>query len=158
MAVAVVLACYLAAAAVVTGRLWAHPASHMVAGNPNDADYFAWIMRYSATAMTHGRLPALVTTAMNAPQGINLMWNNSMLLPGVLLAPVTAARRPADAPDRADHAGLRRLGGQHVPGAAALGGEHAGGRAGRCGLRVLARRLLQSRSAITTCSSPCCRR
>ena len=80
----------------VTWRLWADPASHTVAGNPNDADLFAWFMRYDATAVAHGRLPALVTAAMNAPQGINLMWNTSMLLPGVLLAPVTllAARRP----------------------------------------------------------------
>src|ERR1700684_2288188 len=52
-------------------------------------------MRYDATALTHGRLPALVTAAMNAPQGINLMWNTSMLLPGVLLAPVTLLAGPS---------------------------------------------------------------
>src|ERR1700689_1157518 len=89
LAIALVLTCYLLAAVAVTWRLWADPASHTVAGNPNDADFFAWFMRYNATALTHGRLPALVTAAMNAPQGINVMWNTSMLLPGVLLAPVT---------------------------------------------------------------------
>ena len=31
---------------------------------------------------------------MNAPQGINLMWNTSMLLPGVLLAPLTLLAGP----------------------------------------------------------------
>ncbi len=94
LAVALILACYLLAAMAVTWRLWADPASHTVAGNPNDADFFAWFMRYDATAVTHGRLPALVTAAMNAPQGINVMWNTSMLLPGVLLAPVTLLAGP----------------------------------------------------------------
>ncbi len=89
VAVAVVLTCYLAAAAVITGRLWAAPGSQMVAGNPNDNDYYAWMMRYSAAAISHGRLPALVSTALDAPHGINLMWNNSMLLPGILLTPIT---------------------------------------------------------------------
>jgi hypothetical protein len=94
LAIALVLTCYLLAAVAVTWRLWADPASHTVAGNPNDADFFAWFMRYDATALTHGRLPALVTAAMNAPQGINVMWNTSMLLPGVLLAPVTLVAGP----------------------------------------------------------------
>ena len=31
---------------------------------------------------------------MNAPRGINLMWNTSLLLPGVLLAPVTLLAGP----------------------------------------------------------------
>ncbi len=83
------LACYLVAAVFVTWRLWADPASNAVAGNPGDADLFAWYLRYAATAISHGELPALVTTALNAPVGINLMWNSSMLLPGVVLAPVT---------------------------------------------------------------------
>jgi hypothetical protein len=83
------LAAYLAAAVVVTWRLWADPASNTVAGNPGDADLFAWYMRYAATAISHGDLPALVTTALNAPAGINLMWNSSMLLPGIVLTPVT---------------------------------------------------------------------
>jgi hypothetical protein len=88
-AVSLILAGYLLAAVAVTWRLWADPASHMVAGNPNDADFFAWFLRYDASAVAHGRLPALVTAAMNAPQGINAMWNTSLLLPGVLLTPVT---------------------------------------------------------------------
>ena len=96
-AVAAVLACYLLAAVIVTWRLWADPAGHTVAGNPHDADLFAWFLRYDAAAMTHGRLPALVTAAMNAPQGINVMWNTSLLLPGVLLTPVTLLLGPQTA-------------------------------------------------------------
>jgi hypothetical protein len=96
-AVGLILACYLLAAVVVTSRLWADPASRTVAGNPNDADLFAWFMRYAATAVAHGRLPALVTTTMNAPHGISLMWNTSMLLPSVLLTPVTLLAGPQTA-------------------------------------------------------------
>ena len=80
---------YLLAALAVTLVLWRDPASRTVAGNPNDADQFAWFFRYDATAIAHARLPDLVTTAMNAPRGVNVMWNTFMLLPGMLLAPVT---------------------------------------------------------------------
>lgn len=41
----VVPACYLVAAVVVTWRLWADPATRTVAGNPSDADLFAWFAR-----------------------------------------------------------------------------------------------------------------
>jgi hypothetical protein len=85
---------YLLASFAVTWRLWADPAGRMVAGNPGDTNLFAWFMRYSATAVSHGRLPALVTTGLNAPQGINVMWNTSALLPGVVLTPVTLLAGP----------------------------------------------------------------
>ena len=85
---------YLLAALALTLWLWRDPASRMVAGNPNDADQFAWFFRYDATAVAHWHLPALVTTAMNAPQGVNVMWNTFMLLPGIVLAPVTLAWGP----------------------------------------------------------------
>lgn len=85
---------YLLAALAVTLWLWQHPSTGTVAGNPNDADQFAWFFRYDAAAIAHGRLPALVTTALNAPQGVNAMWNTFMLLPGVLLTPVTLLAGP----------------------------------------------------------------
>ena len=84
-----ILLCYLAGAVAVTWRLWADPASLAQTGDTADVDLFAWFMRYDGTAIAHGHLPVLVTVAMNAPRGINLMWNTSFLLPGVVLAPVT---------------------------------------------------------------------
>lgn len=87
-----VLCCYLLGAAAMTWRLWVDPASRVQ--GTGDIDQFAWFMRYSATAVSHGHLPALVTTAMNAPYGVNLMWNTSFLLPGILLAPVTLLAGP----------------------------------------------------------------
>ncbi len=89
-----VLALYLAGAFAVTWRLWVSPASRMQAGDPTDVDLFAWFIRYSAESVAHGSLPHLVTTAMNAPRGVNLMWNTSLLLPGVLLTPVTLLAGP----------------------------------------------------------------
>ncbi|HEY1623163.1 MAG TPA: hypothetical protein VGG16_05135 [Streptosporangiaceae bacterium] len=85
---------YLLAAALVTWWLWRDPASRMVAGNYNDADQMAWFFRFDATAIAHFHLPALVTTGMNAPQGVNVMWNTFMLLPGTVLAPVTLLAGP----------------------------------------------------------------
>lgn len=84
---------YVLAAVVVTWRLWADPAN-LVQAHTGDIDQFASWLRYYATAVAHGRLPALVTTAMNAPYGINLMRNTSFLLPGLLLTPVTLLAGP----------------------------------------------------------------
>jgi hypothetical protein len=89
-----VVGCYVLGAFALTWRLWADPAGQMVTGNAQDINLFAWFMRDIATAVSHGRLPALVTTGLNAPQGINLMWNTSELLPGLVLAPVTLLAGP----------------------------------------------------------------
>jgi len=89
-----VAGCYLLGALAVTVHLWADPAGLMQRGDDHDVSFFAWFMRYAATAVAHGHLPALVTTALNAPRGINVMWNTSFLLPGILLTPVTLLAGP----------------------------------------------------------------
>jgi len=89
-----ILGCYVLGAIVVTGRLWLDPASRMQTGDAQDVNLFAWFLRYSATAVSHGHLPALFTTTLNAPTGVNMMWNTGFLLPGVLLAPVTLLAGP----------------------------------------------------------------
>ena len=86
--------CYLLGAVAVTWRLWADPAARAQVGDAQDVNLFAWFMRYEAMAIAHGRLPALTTAALNPPHGISLMWNTSLLLPGVLLAPVTMLAGP----------------------------------------------------------------
>ena len=88
---------YLLAALAVTLWLWRDPATRTVLGNPNDADQLAWFFRYDAVAIAHGHLPALITTAMNAPQGVSVMWNTFLLLPGALLTPVTLLLGPQTA-------------------------------------------------------------
>jgi hypothetical protein len=93
-----ILGAYLLGAVALTWHLWADPAgrAQVVPGNgvSHDIDLFAWFVRYEATAIAHGRLPDLVTTVLNAPQGVNLMWNTSFLLPGVVFAPLTLAVGP----------------------------------------------------------------
>jgi hypothetical protein len=88
------MSCYLLGAVVVTARLWAHPSGLMPAGNWEDIDFFTWFVHYAAAAVAHGHLPALVTTTLNAPAGVNLMWNTPFLLPGMLLTPVTLLAGP----------------------------------------------------------------
>ena len=89
-----VIGCYLLGAVIVTSRLWVDPAARMQAGDSQDVNLFAWFLRYSATAISHGRLPALFTTALDAPRGVNMMWNTAFLLPGILLTPVTLLASP----------------------------------------------------------------
>jgi hypothetical protein len=79
---------------VLTWHLWADPAARAQTGDSEDVDLFAWFIRYDATAIAHGHLPALITTTLNAPQGISVMWNTSVLLPGMLLTPVTLLAGP----------------------------------------------------------------
>jgi hypothetical protein len=87
---------YLAAAVALDWRLWARFAVAVPVGDPGPADYdlMAWFVRYAASAVAHGHLPALVTPALNAPRGVNLMWNNTVLFPGVVLTPVTVLAGP----------------------------------------------------------------
>ena len=93
-ALLLVLGCYVLGAVAMTWRLWLDPAGRMQAGDTQDVNLFAWFMRYSATAIGHGHLPALFTTALGAPRGVNLMWNTAFLLPGILLTPVTLLAGP----------------------------------------------------------------
>ncbi len=85
---------YLLGALYVTCLLWVDPASRRQAGDIQDVDQATWFVRYAATAVEHFRLPALFTTAMNAPHGVNLMWNTSILLPGIVVSPVTMLAGP----------------------------------------------------------------
>jgi hypothetical protein len=89
--------CYLLVAVALTIHLWADPAVRVPAtGSSVESDIYlnVWFMRYAAAAVAHGHLPALITTAVNSPHGINLMWNTSLLLPGLVLAPVTLLAGP----------------------------------------------------------------
>jgi hypothetical protein len=88
-----ILLSYLAAALVLTWRIWADP-TQIALNNGNDICLNIWFMRYVESALAHGHLPTLVTHEMNAPQGVSSMWNTSLLLPGAVLAPVTAIAGP----------------------------------------------------------------
>lgn len=91
---AITMYCYVLGAIYVCSRILVSPASTRQNGDVEDVNQATWFMRYAATAVQHFRLPALMTTALNAPHGVNLMWNTSLLLPGVVLSPVTLLAGP----------------------------------------------------------------
>jgi len=79
---------YLVGAVVVLHNLWADPGGVMVRDNYGDQVQFEWFLTNGANAVAHGENP-LFTTKLNAPYGVNLMANTSMLALALTLAPVT---------------------------------------------------------------------
>ncbi len=86
--------CYVIGAVALTAHLWVDPAGREQLSGGRDVNLFAWFLSYAATAVAHGHLPSLVTVSLNAPQGVNMMWNTAFLFPGVLLAPLTLLAGP----------------------------------------------------------------
>lgn len=80
---------YLVLALVLTWTWWTPLGGRLTAVNPPDAVLFSWLLGWTPHALAEGSTP-LFSPLLNVPDGINLMWNNGMLLPAVLLAPVTA--------------------------------------------------------------------
>ncbi len=66
---------------------WVHPSSNQI-GPGGDADEYAWFLAWVPYAIGHG-LDPLISTYVNAPHGINLMWNTSALLPAFVASPFT---------------------------------------------------------------------
>lgn len=73
----------------LTGGLWPHPATTALALNAQDQALDEWFLANAARVYA-GDLH-LVTHLMNAPDGVNLMCNASLLALGVLFGPVTLA-------------------------------------------------------------------
>jgi hypothetical protein len=90
----ITMLCYVFGGFWVTAALWTNPVGLRQQGDPQDVNQATWFIRYTATAIEHFRLPALSTMAMNAPHGVNLMWNTSLLLPGIVVTPITALFGP----------------------------------------------------------------
>jgi hypothetical protein len=85
-----VLAGYTALAFVLSWSWWTPLGGRLTSVNEPDTILFSWLLGWTPHALSEGRWP-LYTDLLNVPAGLNLMWNNSMALPGVLFAPVTAA-------------------------------------------------------------------
>ena len=67
--------------------------NRMVAGNPADIRLFIWYLEHDSQSVLHGHDPLLFTT-MNAPVGVSAMWNTSLLLPALVMTPVTLLAGP----------------------------------------------------------------
>ncbi|RKN45448.1 hypothetical protein D7223_17795 [Micromonospora endolithica] len=79
---------YLLGAFWVTGRGWLNVHGRLLGSRPDDQGFNEWMLAHAAHAVTHLENP-FVTTLQNAPEGVNLMSNVGLQLPGILLTPVT---------------------------------------------------------------------
>jgi hypothetical protein len=82
------LALCVALAFYLTWQLWADPDHTVVAHNRGDQALFEWLLGYAAHSVSHLDNP-LWTTLLNAPVGVNLAVNTSMVVVGSVVAPVT---------------------------------------------------------------------
>lgn len=69
-----------------------------LAGGGGDAQQTVWFLTWTPWAISHGQNPFL-TTHINAPEGVNLMWNALAPLAALVLWPVTATAGPVAAYD-----------------------------------------------------------
>jgi hypothetical protein len=88
LALAVYLA--LALAALRPGLFTGHDT---IVGNAGDPTLFIWALQWLPFALSH-HLNPLVTDYLHYPTGANLMWNTSILFPGLVLAPITTLFGP----------------------------------------------------------------
>lgn len=72
---------------------WAAPREATIGGH-GDPWLFVWFLKWDQLAVAQAHSP-LLSHDLNVPAGVNLMWNTSVILPGVLLAGVTATLGPA---------------------------------------------------------------
>ena len=86
------LVCLLLAG-LLFARNWASPTTTSTGAGVGDGALMMWFLQWTPRALQDGLNP-LLTTHMNVPDGVNVMWNTSLLLPGLVLAPVTMTFGP----------------------------------------------------------------
>jgi hypothetical protein len=87
------LAGFLALTVWLLGATWGSPTTRTLGGALGDPGVFVWFLRWTPFAL--GRhLSPFFSDWLNHPDGINLMWNTWVPLPGLLLAPLTRAFGP----------------------------------------------------------------
>jgi hypothetical protein len=90
---AVILLVCLGLAVWMFAPAWSSPTTTTLSGGDGDPAIFMWFLRWVPFALGNGH-DLLVSHHLNYPDGVNLMWNTSLPLPGLLLAPVTTAWGP----------------------------------------------------------------
>ncbi|MER7458304.1 hypothetical protein [Micromonospora sp. NPDC126480] len=82
-----VLLSFLLLAGWLTKGLWPDPAVRVLSLNPEDQALYEWFLAVDARALLGDF--GLLTDRLNAPDGVNLMTNTTVIALGVLLSPVT---------------------------------------------------------------------
>jgi hypothetical protein len=88
-----VLLGFLGLAVLLLASVWTSPATRTLGGGVGDPGLFAWFLRWTTFAAGR-RITPLVSDYLNHPDGINLMWNTWVPLPGLLLSPLTLLLGP----------------------------------------------------------------
>ncbi|MGW4497133.1 hypothetical protein ACWENR_00715 [Micromonospora sp. NPDC004336] len=78
---------FVALAGWLTHGLWPDPAGRVLALNAADQTLYEWFLAVDARALLGDF--GLLTHRLNAPDGVNLMANTTVIALGILLAPVT---------------------------------------------------------------------
>ena len=78
---------YLGLAAVLFSSVWPSPTT-LQAGAGGDPQLVLWLLRWFPFALQHGQMP-LLTTHLDYPAGVNLMWNTAFTPLAALVAPLT---------------------------------------------------------------------
>jgi hypothetical protein len=87
------LAGYLFLALLLFLPIWLQPGQRTVGGGGGDPFFSSWFIRWIPHAISHGWNP-LFSTYLDYPDGVNLMWNGSIPLPSLVMAPVTLTAGP----------------------------------------------------------------
>lgn len=74
-------------------QMWQEPSQRALGTGGGDGALLMWFLRWTPAALGHGVNP-LFSDYLNFPHGVNVMWNTSLLLPGLLLAPITVTLGP----------------------------------------------------------------
>jgi hypothetical protein len=73
--------------------IWQSPSKRLLGGGLGDGALMMWFLRWTPAALGQGLNP-LFSDHLNFPHGVNVMWNTSLLLPGLLLAPISVTLGP----------------------------------------------------------------
>jgi hypothetical protein len=87
------LLAFLGLAVLLLGSTWLSPTTRIVGGGVGDPGIFTWSLRWTPFAIGR-QISPLFSDYLNYPDGINLMWNTWVPLPGLLLSPLTLAFGP----------------------------------------------------------------
>src|SRR5512132_3022598 len=90
---ALALLLMVALAMLLLARAWRAPLSSTLGAGTGDAGLFLWFLRWTPEALAGGQAP-WVSDLLNVPDGVNALWNTSLILPGMLLGPVTLLLGP----------------------------------------------------------------
>jgi hypothetical protein len=87
------LPAFLGLAVLLLGSTWTAPTTRTLGGGVGDPGLFIWFLRWTPFALGRQIAP-LFSDHLNHPDGVNLMWNTWLPLPGLLVSPLTLAFGP----------------------------------------------------------------